>query len=86
MQGGKLGWLFCDVGWWEDGGSQAEADSTGGGLTRVSKSNQIYLSLLGKPFFYNCVKIPIVEREAPSFLSQMGTLGHFSLAPFYPIR
>ena len=78
----------CSVMWVrEDGGSQAEADSTGGGgLTRVSKSNQIYLSLLGKPFFYNCVKIPIVEREAPSFLSQMGTLGHFSLAPFYPIR
>ena len=37
----------------------------GEGLTRVSKSNQIYLSLLGTPFFYNCVKIPIVEREAP---------------------
>ena len=50
----------------------------GGGLTRVSKSNQINLSLLGKPFFCNCVTIPIVEREAPSFLSQMGTLKHFS--------
>ena len=37
MQGEKLGWLFSDVGWWEDGGSQAEADSTRGGTHKSFK-------------------------------------------------
>ena len=41
------------------------APGVGGGLTRVSKSNQIYISLLRKPCLHNCVKIPRVEREAP---------------------